>query len=67
MNIKELGKNRSPNGEYHRTLQHLKEVAKAYREDQDAKSGMKCLLLAELEKHGAYNINNGSGQFVIVL
>lgn len=67
MNIKELGKNRSPNGEYHRTLKHLRAVAKAYRENQNVKSDMKCLLSAELEKHGAYNINNGSGSFVIVL
>ena len=60
----EIGKSLSPNGEYHRVLNYLKAVAKAYRDNPN--NSDRYLLSAELEKYGALNINNNSGKYVIV-
>ena len=59
----EIGKDLSPNGEYHRVIAHLRKVAIEYREAVSMND--KCLLSAELEKYHALNINNGSGKYVI--
>ena len=61
----ELDKNLSPNGEYHKVRKHLEKVARAYREC--TKAADKMLLSSELRKYGFLNVNNNTGQWVIVL